>query len=126
MAKLVVLIDDDEDDLEIMKEALNEFDRSILTVSFLQPERAIQEISGDLISNPDFIFIDINMTPFTGDRCLLELRKNPSLNDTKIAMFSTSIPKFQSVRLLQSGANFTFQKPNTFEGYREVLNQIFS
>lgn len=124
MPKVLILIDDDEDDIQIMKEAVGEIDKTTISLSFINPEEAIIAIR-DLLISPDYIFIDINMAPFSGDKCLKELRKDSSLNYTKIAMLSTSIPSPVSQKLIESGANFTFEKPHTFEGYQRMLKQVF-
>ena len=124
MAKTIILIDDDQDDLDIMKDAIREIDKSILSICFLNPEAALEAIENELIVLPDFVFVDINMSPFTGDKCLKELRKNPELQDTKIVMFSTSIPKTVAQALIESGANFAFEKPSQFEAFRNIISQV--
>ncbi len=125
MAKTVILIDDDEEDLEVMKEAINEIDNSILSVCYTNPAEAIHAILNELIFCPDYIFIDINMAPFTGDECLKQLRKFPGLGNTKIGMLSTSIPKSEVQALMDAGANFAFQKPDNFRDYRVLLKRVF-
>ena len=56
MPKTVVIIDDDSDDLEIMKEALSHVDSSLLCISFVYPDEAIRLLARELILLPDYIF----------------------------------------------------------------------
>jgi len=125
MPKTVILIDDDQDDLDVLKEAIAEVDPSILSISFIYPVEAVRVICNELIALPDFIFTDINMPMMAGDECLRELRKNKQLNDTIITVLSTSIPKELSEKLKQMGADYTFQKPSNIGGYQEILKSIF-
>ena len=124
MTKTIILIDDDEDDLHIMKEAITEVDSTLMSISYINPEHALQAISNELTVIPDYFFIDINMAPFTGDKCLQELRRNPKFKDSVIAMFSTSIPKGVQAALMASGANFTFEKPDRFEAVCQAIRQV--
>ena len=62
MAKTVLIIDDDQDDLDIMKQAIQSIDPDLFCLSFIYPEEALKIILGDeFVVTPDYIFIDINM-----------------------------------------------------------------
>lgn len=122
--KTVFLIDDDPDDLQFMRDALNQVDSSILCVSFVYPEEAIKLLTKELIVLPDYIFIDINMPKITGEDCLRQLRMDDKFLITPIILYSTSMPKEVSDKLLKAGANFTFSKPNTENEYLIVLESI--
>lgn len=124
MSKTVVVIDDDDDDLEIIEEAISEVDSSILCFTFRKPEEAIEAIATSLNFTPDYVFIDINMAPFTGDKCLVELRKITDRRNTVIVMLSTTISPAVSNRLIQAGANLTFEKPINYAEYHKILNQV--
>lgn len=122
--KTVFVIDDDPDDLQFMRDALNRVDSSILYVGFLYPEEAIELLTKELAVMPDYIFIDMNMPKMTGEDCLFRLRKDNKFSTTPIVLYSTSMPKEVSENLLKAGANYTFGKPNTENGYQVVLESI--
>ena len=126
MAKTVVLIDDDQDDLEVVKETLKTIDKSLLCISFNYPKEAVRVVTKELVLVPDYIFIDINMPGMTGDVVLKELRKVSELDHTVITMLSTSMPYTISEALKNDGANFVFQKPNRMEDYRKVISGILN
>ena len=75
MIKTIVLIDDDLEDLDIMKEALFNIDTGLSFFSFTSPEDALSILTNELITRPDYIFIDITMPKVTGYECLQVLRK---------------------------------------------------
>jgi CheY-like chemotaxis protein len=79
MSKTAILIDDDQDDLDFMKDALENIDRSLHCLMFTNPNEAIRVISDELLVRPDFVFTDINMPGMTGDKCVSELRKRKDL-----------------------------------------------
>jgi CheY-like chemotaxis protein len=122
--KTIFLIDDDPEDLQFMRDAMNRVDSTILMVSFLYPEEAIKLLTNELIILPDHIFIDMNMPKITGEDCLRHLRTNSKFLEIPITIYSTSMPKEVSDRLLKKGANYTFVKPNTENEYTVVLENI--
>jgi CheY-like chemotaxis protein len=121
MAKTAVLIDDDQDDLEILKERIAAVDPALLCISFVYPQEAIRVISGELIVTPDYVFTDINMPGMTGDQCVKELRKLKDFDKTVITVFSTSMKDDVARSLKDMGANHTFQKPYKMSDYHDIL-----
>lgn len=124
MPKTVVIIDDDSDDLEIMRDALAQIDPSFLCMGFGYPDEAIQLLSNEMILLPDYIFIDFNIPRISGHECLLQLRAIPEFSNIPIIMYSTSMPAKVAEVLTRDGASFTFQKPFDFEDYIKILQQI--
>lgn len=124
MAKTVVLIDDDLDDLEMIRYVLKSSDPNINCISYSNPVEALRELSKKKTINPDYIFIDINMPMISGPECLLELRKIETLNDIPIIMLSTAMLEVDAIKLIKMGATFTFQKPSSMSGYFEIIKQF--
>jgi len=125
MSKTVIIIDDDQDDLDIMKEAIHRVDASLLCIDFIYAEEALRVLlSKQLVVRPDFIFIDINMPGMTGDKCLKILRSDIEFDDSEITLYSTSMPDTVAEALKASGANFVFEKPVRLKGYSDILQSI--
>jgi CheY-like chemotaxis protein len=124
MAKTVVLIDDDQDDLDILKDVIDDIDPTIHCLCFLHPVEAIRIISHELPQKPDFIFTDINMPGMSGDRCVKELRNQDAFDQTVITVLSTSMPYHVAEQLKSLGANHTFQKPVHVDSYKSILKTI--
>lgn len=126
MAKTVIIIDDDPDDIEIIREAINECDPTFVCIAFSNPSEAMRIVLDDLIILPDYIFIDINMPGINGPACLKEFRKWHTLDKVVITMISTSMPDNVAINLKQLGANFTFQKPTKYEDFHQILSKVFN
>jgi CheY-like chemotaxis protein len=125
MAKTAILIDDDPDDLAILKEVISSIDPTVVCISFIYPDEAVRVLlSKELVIIPDMIFIDINMPGITGDKCLKALRKDRMFDKVFIAMYSTSMPDTVSEALKQLGANYTFEKPVRMAKYNEIITFI--
>jgi CheY-like chemotaxis protein len=125
MTKTAILIDDDQDDLDLMKEAIGEIDKSIVLISFQNPEEALSEITQKLIVLPDYIFIDVNMPEIRGDKILRVLRSIRDFDSISITILSTSMSLAEAQRYKNDGADFTFQKPVVFSSYHDILKTIF-
>lgn len=124
MAKTAILIDDDQDDLDILREVIATIDNNVLCLTFTNPEEAMRVITHDLVFIPDFIFIDINMPRLAGEDCLDHLRKLKEFSRSIITMVSTSMPGSIQAYLLAKGANFAFKKPVKMAEYRTLVQPI--
>jgi CheY-like chemotaxis protein len=126
MRKTVVVIDDDMDDLDMMKESLAQIDSTIDCISFDVPEEAIRLLGKERAVQPDCIFIDLNMPRIGGAECLKRLRNVPGLHETPIIICSTSMPVNVSDELIKHGATATFRKPYAVGEYHIILQNIIS
>jgi CheY-like chemotaxis protein len=123
--KLVAIIDDDQDDLDIMQHVIKTIDPTIVCVGFIYPEDAVNELLNPKQNSlPQYLFIDINMPGLRGDKCLRLFRSKSIFEDTIIVMYSTSMPENVAQNLIESGANYTFEKPVRIKTYSEILSQI--
>lgn len=121
MPKTVILIDDDQDDPDILKETITTIDPTLLCISFIYPNEALRVITGELVMLPDIVITDINMPGMTGHQVVKELRSRPEFRHTLIVVLSTSIDKKNCEALEAMGADFCFQKPNSILEYEEIL-----
>lgn len=122
--KNIFLIDDDSDDLELLRDAIAAFYGQTNCASFVDPDAALKSILSNIETPPDIVFIDINMPKLTGDMCLQILRKELALDQVVIVMISTSMDSENQVFLLRQGADFAFKKPYKIEEYRQVVLQV--
>jgi CheY-like chemotaxis protein len=125
MPGTAVLIDDDQEDLDLMREAIAVIDPTVACIPFLYPEEALKALLGaELDPHPDFIFIDINMPVLTGEKCLKLIRAEERFDQVIVTMYSTSMPANVAAALVRAGANHVFEKPVRLSAYRDQLSGI--
>jgi CheY-like chemotaxis protein len=115
----VLYIDDDVDDLEIFKEALQKIDKTV-ECDFAQGAReALFKLKSQRL--PDLIFLDINMPEISGRQLLESLRSNPLLQHIPVVVYSTSENQknWRASRAL--GAFAYIVKASNFKG---ICNQL--
>ena len=88
MAHTIVLIDDDEDVCENMRDLLTAHGFEVATAT---SGRAGLELLASLDS-PCFVLVDLMMPEMTGWELIAELEKNPSLSQLAVYVW-TSIPE---------------------------------
>lgn len=86
------MIDDDTDDHEFFKMALNEVDSSINCLLFPDCNGALEHFSHNNMNAPRLVFIDINLPSVSGPECLVELQQYSSFDHPCIVIHSDSIP----------------------------------
>ena len=69
----------------------------------------------------DLVLVDWNMPKMDGFEFVLEVRKNPAYNDTRLMMVTTETEMGQVVKALEAGANEYVMKPFTRETITEKL-----
>jgi CheY-like chemotaxis protein len=75
----ILLVDDDEDDRSLFKEAVNSLDKSIQCWTAHDGQHALQVLMYDLIVIPDVIFLDLNMPKMNGLEFLSTIKKKQAI-----------------------------------------------
>lgn len=123
VSKLVFIIDDDIDDIDILNELIHAIDEHAICLTHTNPLEALQAVN-DLI--PHYIFLDVNMPKITGDVLLKLFRSKAELRSTVITVMSTSMDKELLDKLIQDGANHAFEKPGKIDLLLSTLRQILN
>jgi CheY-like chemotaxis protein len=124
MTKAILLVDDDLDDVDLFREALNEINSLIDFHSAKNGLKALEFLLSKQTITPDLIFLDINMPEMDGWRCLTELKRIPLLKQLPVIMFSTSAMKKDEQRASSLGAMGIYQKPERFEELKHLLKTV--
>ncbi|MEJ1237928.1 response regulator [Chryseolinea sp. T2] len=122
MAKIILIVDDDPDDLSAFCEAAGDSGLPVKCIECSDPILARQIL---LMTVPDVVFIDINMPAYNGYELLKDIRSDEKLADLPVAMLSTAMDDKTSDLLKTMGARFTLRKPTTYRGYIELLHHVF-
>ena len=120
--KLVLLIDDDPDEIEI-------YNYAISSLNF--PASCIQANNRDVAMNllarmtPDLIIIDYSIPVKNGLEVLVEIRSLPGLNKTPIVFCSTVMNEEIRNKAMDAGATFCIKKLTQLQDTVELLSSIF-
>lgn len=88
MGRIILLADDDKDDAEIFKEALDE---AQCNASFIHASTGADVFTLlEKGANPDVIFLDLNMPVMNGWQCLAKLKNSEAYKDIPVVMYTTS------------------------------------
>lgn len=120
----VLLIDDDHDDHEFFVEAVRDIDESIHCQSMFDSEEALKFLKDKNQQMPDLIVVDTNMPKLNGRQILAELKRDPSLKDIPVVMYSTFFSDRDNDEFSKLGAANYLAKPSKFVDFRNLLSEI--
>lgn len=122
MELIFLLIDDDADDSELFREALEETDPQITLLCAGNGEEALKRLKEPPL--PSLIFLDINMPRMNGWECLKRLKQIPEYKCIPVIMYSTSSHQREIDIAVDLGALSFFTKPHSYSELRKMINQI--
>jgi len=119
--KVILLVDDDEDEHDIFLSALKSAGEDHTLISAISGDEALRILNGLV---PDVIFLDINMPRITGIKCLEEMRKIQKLAAVPVYIYSTGINSREGQKAILLGAKDYIIKPNSINDLTSVLKEI--
>jgi DNA-binding response OmpR family regulator len=124
MTTTAVLIDDDPDDLDMLRDAIMLLNPHVVCIAFTCPVQALAALSADFFATPEYIFIDINMPRMDGLTCLQVLRRHERFHAASVIVLSTAMESGDKKRLMDLGADHVFKKPDEFQGLRNIVGEV--
>ena len=122
----ILLVDDDDDDRQSLYEAIRSHTVDLTIHAIANGEQLMTYLSHCSDDIPDLIFLDLNMPRKTGMECLIEIRANANLNNTVVAIYSTSSNKKEIDSAFLAGANIFITKPNSDEALKKIVDDVLS
>lgn len=116
----ILYIDDDEEDREIFKEAIEEIDPGIICNVVADGKQGLRTLE-ELVVVPDYIFVDVNMPIMNGKQFLKELKKTVRLRSIPVIMYSTTSQPSEIQEFTRLGAQNFLVKPPSFKLVCEAL-----
>jgi CheY-like chemotaxis protein len=119
-----LLIDDDLEELEIFRFALDE----LSTPSVCYSARTGKEALKFLLTNkqhPDFIFLDMNMPRMDGKQCLAAIKKLETACRIPVILYSSTFIDHQKKDLLSLGATGFLTKTSSIPDLAAKLSRLF-
>jgi CheY-like chemotaxis protein len=123
---IILLVDDDEDDQDMFREALDGLEPRIECYTAQDGEEALMLLGTASKQLPDFIFLDLNMPRVNGRQCLQSIRKAEKYNGIPVIIYSTLSRPADVEELIRLGAAYYFTKPTTLSVLREELQGVLS
>jgi DNA-binding response OmpR family regulator len=115
------LADDDDDDQVIFEEVLKVVLPGSTLRSFYHCEDLLKQLQ---FEKPDILFLDINIPPFDGKKCLKVIRNNSLLNGLPIIMYSSSAFPADIASSYAYGATLYITKPSGYELMHATLKAL--
>jgi len=119
----ILLADDDIDDCEFFKEALEELMISTDLTSVHDGEQLMQLLTNETNELPDILFLDLNMPRKNGFECLTEIKLSKKLQELPVIIFSTSFEQEVVNLLFKNGAQHFIRKPSEFSQFKKIIQQ---
>jgi len=127
----ILMAEDDEDDRQMAKEALQEsrlanhlrfvFDGEELMDYLYHRGRYADPASSP---RPGLILLDLNMPRKDGREALREIKSDPELRRIPVVVLTTSDAEEDIIRSYDLGVNSFIKKPVTFSGMVEIMKAL--
>ncbi len=124
--KNLLLIDDDMDDADLVREALQNIDPSISLEYFSNEELAMDRLLKENKASPDLILLDINLYTLSGLECLRLIKKDPETGLIPVVIYTTSSQAEEKSISYKLGAEGYLTKPSDFKILQTILSLILS
>jgi CheY-like chemotaxis protein len=120
----ICLADDDEDDRLFFTDAFDELKINTKVNTFKDGVELMNYLNHFDAVLPNILFLDLNMPKKNGLECLLEIKKNKTLNDIVVAIYSTSSSEEHIDETFINGANIYIKKPSDFDTLKKILSEV--
>lgn len=122
--RLLVLIDDDSDEHEIFKMAIDDLDAPVSCLFFTDCESAIAHFSRQNATPPGYVFMDFKLPKMDGDQCLSELKKLKQFDQPLVIILSSSLPADWQRMLLETGADQFIEKTWSVDHLTKKIGEL--
>ncbi len=119
----ILLIEDDADDVELLRDALNNSDIEH-TMQVINNGGTASVFLKTNTQLPDVIVMDLNIPKVHGMDVLREVRASAMYNNIPVIILTTSSSPEDRKKALELGANDFLIKPTTSHGLYEVASLI--
>lgn len=120
--KNIWFADDDEDDLDLFETAMKELIPSVELVQFSDSEELLSALQH---STPDILFLDINMPPMDGKKCLMIIKGTQKYRKMPVIMLTVSQNPLDVIASYGYGATLYIIKPSSYNKWLKTLKAAF-
>ena len=119
----IIFVDDDQDDLFLLKKALNEIVEEV-AIYYARCGMDLLYLLGQRF--PDYLVMDINMPSQSGLECLKMLRSQRKYDSIPIVIYSTAGDDALIAKCYKAKANYFVIKPRSYAQVITVIQKILS
>ena len=123
---LVVIIDDDADDREFIRQALNDNSYKGETLEASNGLLLIQTLNERQELTPDLLILDLNMPYMNGFEVMTQLNNDPRFASIPRVILTSSSKNEDNVLCDELGCVKYYRKPYTLDGYDEIAVDMLS
>jgi CheY-like chemotaxis protein len=116
----IILAEDDQDDRLLFEEAINELPVSVKLNTFNDGDELLDWLN-DKSKLPDALFLDLNMPRKNGFAALGEIKRNTTLQDLPVIIFSTATNDEMIKQVFKDAAHYYIRKPANFWELKELI-----
>ncbi len=127
LGKTILCIDDDPDDLQLLREAVRTIDGNITIIEAHDGEDGMAQLSSLKESGnlPCLVVLDINMPRMDGKTTFVKIRSDDGLSTVPVVIFSTSSSPLDKMYFNREQVAY-FTKPINFAQLVDVATAMIS
>ncbi|MBE9463888.1 PleD family two-component system response regulator [Dyadobacter subterraneus] len=122
--KIIHLADDDEDDRNMIKEALEEANADVYIIEAENGLELLRNIQDSEDLSETVVIVDMNMPSMNGLETIQALRSDPRCSSLPALVLTTSNDPKLKLEAIKAGANDFFTKPTSIRVLNEIANDI--
>lgn len=119
----LLLVEDDEDDVDLLREALKDNNVSCNMAVIMSGEKVIPHLE-TLETLPDIIVLDLNLPKVHGKEVLKAIKSNDAFKNIPVMIHTTSSLQSDIDECMNLGADKYVNKASTIQGFKEVSEVI--
>ena len=123
-ARSILLVEDNEGDVRLTREALREADVDVELIVARDGEEALAFLRGESAARPAIVLLDLNLPKLDGLEVLEAIKGDPELRQTPVIMLTTSSSERDVLACYERGANCYVVKPLDLDEFTALVQAI--
>lgn len=120
----VLLVEDQDAHAMVIERATRKLDEPLEIVRARDGTEAVDRLRRPGASLPHLILLDLKLPRMTGLDVLRAIKSDPDLLAIPVVVLTTSVSEHDRSEAFRLHANAYVQKPDTYDGFRQVIRTI--
>ncbi len=122
----IFLAEDDKEDCDLFKEALDELDIASTVTIFADGEQLVKQLTRKRSKLPDVLFLDLNMPRKNGFATLGAIKRNEKLDQIPVIILSSAHEDFSASQVFSDAAHYYIRKPSEFAELKKLISKALT